>query len=530
MQKKLSGQRSRRRDWALIASLTTCLAAAAAATPPDPEPPPAQTADTARVDPKLDPIEKSVVKIFTTVRHPDYFKPWTKQSPTSLVGSGVVIEGKRILSNAHIVLYASQVQVQANEAGDKISGSVVGISPEIDLAVIKLDDESFFDSHPPLARAKELPGVKDAVTVYGFPTGGSSMSITKGIVSRIEFTKYNYGAMGLRIQVDAAINPGNSGGPAVVADKMIGLAFAHLSKAENISYIIPCEEIELFLKNMVDGTYHGRPLLRVKMQALANPALRAFLHLDASVHGAVVQQVPPLASDNPLRKWDVVTEIGDTPIDDEGMIKIGGNLRVVFSYLFNQIASSGKAPITVIRAGESMHLRVPVTSDPRLVMENLKGAYPSYFVYGPLVFSQATPELLIALTSGTSSRLWTAILMDQGSPLLRRIDDSPEFEGEELVVVTAFFPHKLSRGYGDPTAEVVKSIDGVTVKNLAHLVEILRDGKGPFVTVDFDGRNTDTLVFRRADMVANSEDILTDNNVRNQGSTDMMAIWNAKKH
>jgi S1-C subfamily serine protease len=510
--------------------LTACLAAAAPAAPPDTETPPAKTADTAPVDTKMDPTEKSVVKIYTTVRHPDYFKPWSKQSPVSLVGSGVVIEGKRILSNAHIVLYASQVQIQANEAGDKVSGTVVGVSPEMDLAVIKLDEESFFDSHPPLARAEELPGIKDAVMVYGFPTGGSSMSITKGIVSRIEFTKYNYGAIGLRVQVDAAINPGNSGGPAVVGEKMIGLAFAHLTKAENISYIIPCEEIELFLKNMVDGAYHGRPLLHVKMQALANPALRSFLHLSESVHGAVVQQVPPLAGDNPLRKWDVITEIGNTPIDDEGMIKVGRNLRVGFTYLLNQIAIDGNAPMTVIRAGELKHLQVPVTSDARTVMQSLKGAYPSYFVYGPLVFSGATPELLVALTGGQASRFWTAMLMDQGSPLLRRIDDSPEFEGEELVVVTAFFPHKLSRGYSDPTAEVVKAIDGVTVRNLAHLVKILRDGKDPFVTVDFDGRNTDTLVFRRADMVADSEDILTDNNVRNQGSADMMAIWNAKKN
>jgi S1-C subfamily serine protease len=91
----------------------------------------------------------------------------------------VVIEGRRILSNAHLVLYASQIQIEANEAGDKITGTVAGLSPELDLAVIKLDDESFFASHPPLARAKELPGVKDAVMVYGFPTGGSSMGASR---------------------------------------------------------------------------------------------------------------------------------------------------------------------------------------------------------------------------------------------------------------------------------------------------------------------------------------------------------------
>ena len=175
-------------------------------------------------------IENSVVKIFSTVRYPDPYRPWTKQSPEDITGSGVVIEGKRLLTNAHVVNYASEVQIQANQAGDKISAKVEAIAPGIDLAVLKLDDESFFDTHPPLPRAKTLPGIKDVVLAYGFPEGGNSLSITKGIVSRVEFTPYNFPISGLRIQVDAAINPGNSGGPAVVGDKMIGLTFSRLNE------------------------------------------------------------------------------------------------------------------------------------------------------------------------------------------------------------------------------------------------------------------------------------------------------------
>jgi S1-C subfamily serine protease len=527
MKNRVHCQRAARRHLALAAFLSASWAFAAAAQPVTNEEslvrPPAD-------DAASDAIGRSVVKIFTTTRYPDYFKPWSKQSPASMVGSGVVIEGKRILSNAHLVLYASQVQIQGNEAGDKITGTVVGISPEMDLALIKLDDETFFDIHPPLARAKELPDIKNAVMVYGFPTGGSAMSITKGIVSRIEFTKYNFGAAGLRIQVDAAINPGNSGGPAMVGDKMIGLAFAHLSRSENISYIIPCEEINLFLNNMQDGAYHGRPFLNVRLQALQNSALRSFLKLDKSAHGAVVQQVTPLPRGNPLQKWDVITEIGSTPVDDEAMIKVGSNLRVAFSYLINQTATNGQVPLTVIRDGKSIQLQVPVTRSTGFVLPFLKGSYPSYFVYGPLAFSDATQDMVSALIGGQAGRLWTSLMMDQGSPLLRRCDDYPEFEGEQLVVVTALFPHKLSRGYSDPTAEVVKSVNGVNVKNLAQLVEILRDAKDRFVTVDFEGRNTDTLVFERQEMLSNTDDILTDNNVRAQGSADMMDIWNAKKN
>src|SRR6267154_913007 len=206
-------------------------------------------------------IENSVVKVFATMRYPDPFKPWTKQAPSEVTASGVVIEGRRILTNAHVVLYATQVQIQANAAGDKIPATVVAVAPGIDLAVLQLDDASFFDTHPPVARASKLPQIKDAVLAYGFPTGGSSLSITKGIVSRIEFVAYNYPVSGLRIQVDAAINPGNSGGSAVVGDKMIGLAFSRLSESDSIGYIIPIEEIDLFLQDIADGHYDGKPAM-----------------------------------------------------------------------------------------------------------------------------------------------------------------------------------------------------------------------------------------------------------------------------
>lgn len=156
---------------------------------------------------------------------------------------------------------------------------MVAIAPGIDLAVLKLDDETFFETHDPLARAKTLPEIKDAVLAYGYPTGGTSLSITKGIVSRIEFTPYNPPVAGLRIQIDAAINPGNSGGPAIVDDKMIGVAFSSLNSAQNIGYIIPNEEIELFLKDIEDGRYDGKPNFFDDLQTLDNLALRAFLKL-----------------------------------------------------------------------------------------------------------------------------------------------------------------------------------------------------------------------------------------------------------
>lgn len=474
-------------------------------------------------------IENSVVKVFATVRYPDPYQPWTKQSPDEVTGSGVVIEGHRILSNAHVVNYANQVQIQANQAGDKVSATVEYIAPGIDLAILKVDDEKFFDTHPPLARAKTLPGIKDTVLAYGFPEGGNSLSITKGIVSRVEFTAYDYPVFGLRIQIDAAINPGNSGGPAVVGDKMIGLTFSRLNDADNIGYIIPSEEIDLFLQDIADGHYDGKPAMYDALQTLENPALRAFLKLPATVEGMVVHQPYQTNAAYPLKEWDVITRIGSTPVDDQGMIKIGGGLRVSFPYLIQQIATNGTVPLTVFRSGREWDVKLPVSPDyPRLI-PSLGSSYPAYFIYGPLVFSAATSEYLGGYVRTKYGAAVLSRFSALGNPLVTRVADQPAFPGEGLVVVSSpFFPHRLVQGYSNPRSQVVKAVNGIRVKNLNHLVEILRDAKGEFVTFDFEMRYGETLIFPRAQMAAATDEILTDNGVRAQGSPDTLAVWNAK--
>ncbi len=497
--------------------------AAPSAGAPNPAPPDAKAAADAG---KASSVENSVVKVFTTMRHPDVYRPWNKQAPSDATGSGVVIEGKRILTNAHVVLYSSQVLIQANQAGDKIPATVETVAPGIDLAVLKLDDESFFDTHAPLPRASTLPDIKDPVLVYGYPTGGTSLSITKGIVSRIEFTSYNYPMSGLRIQIDAAINPGNSGGPAVAGNNMIGLAFSHLGGAENIGYIIPCEEIELFLKDIASGHYHGKPVFFDELQTLENPALRAFLNLAKTDQGIVVHRVDNDDPAYPLREWDVITKIGDTDIDDQGMVHQGDNLRLRFQYLIQKVARNGTVPLTVIRAGKRLQFEVPVPFERTLLIPSLEGAYPAYFVYGPLVFSSASTEFVSGLANRGGLLQALSYL---ASPLVTRRGDKPAFPGEELVVVTSpFFPHKLSTGYDNAIARTVDTVNGTRIKNLRHLVEVLRDAKSEFIKFAFVGRGGETLVFPRREMVAATDDILTDNGVRAQASPELLAVWQAK--
>ena len=483
----------------------------------------AQDKDTPVIPPNL---ENSVVKVFATIRGPDPYKPWGKAQPLEITGSGVVIEGRRILTNAHVVGYASQVQIQANQAGDKVSASVVAVARGIDLAVLKLDDESFFKTHAPVARASVLPDVRDAVFAYGYPTGGTSLSITKGIVSRIEFANYNYGTAGLRIQIDAAINPGNSGGPAIAGEKMVGLAFASAVNAQNIGYIIPNEEIELFLRDIADGRYDGKLSFLDDVQTLENPVLREYLKLDKSMEGAVVHR--PYLSDPsyPLKEWDVITRIGDSPIDNQGMVKLGANLRVRFQYRVQQAAKDGKLPLTVVRDGKPMQVQLPLAGARPLLIPDLNGGYPSYFIYGPIVFSRATAEFLAAVTGNAPT---LNALSFNASPLVTRRGDQPDANRDELVIICSpFFPHKLVTGYSNRFGSVVYSVNNIPVRSLRHLVELLRDLKDDLVVIHFDQRSGETIVLPRKEMLAATEGILTDNGIRSQGSLDMMDVWNGK--
>jgi S1-C subfamily serine protease len=473
-----------------------------------------------------DTIRDLVVKIHATHHRPDLFRPWTKMTPQQVKGSGVVIDGKRILTNAHVVKYASQIYVQPNQSANYFSARVEAITPGMDLAVLQLDDETFFDKRSSLPFASELPRVKDVINVYGYPTGGTELSVTQGIVSRIEYTDFYYQAAGLRIQVDAALNFGNSGGPAVSDGKLVGLVFSLIQNAQNIGYLIPVEEIQLFLDDVSDGVYHGKPQVFDLIQTVENPALRRRLGLPNGVNGVMIAQPYRNGLQYPLQEWDVITKIGDMPVDSDGKVAIRFDLRLSASYLVQKYAKNGMLPLTIFRDGRFTEIQLPVQTQRDLVIPYLLDQPPRYFIYGPFVFSQTTQDYLERLGNQRPPSMGR-----QPSPLVTRRYDKPVFEDEELVIVAApLFPHRITRGYDDPNRAVLSEVNGVAVKNLRHLVEILRDNRDDQITFKFAGSGVlthETMVFNRADLLDATVKVLEENGIRHPYSADLRAIWEA---
>jgi S1-C subfamily serine protease len=481
-------------------------------------------------------IRKSVVKISAAVRQIDPFRPWTKGTQGDVTGSGVVIAGKRVLTNAHVVNHASQVLIQPDKSSEKLPASVEALAAGIDLAVLKVEDESFFADHPPLPVNSKLPGSQQTVFAYGYPEGGSDLSITRGIVSRIEFAEYYLESEGLRIQVDAAINPGNSGGPAVADGKLIGIAFSRLQRSDNIGYIIPMEEIELFLSDVKDGHYDGKLILDVDFQHLENDALRSRYKLDKKTTGVLVRKVHYADANYPLRTDDVLTRIGDHTVDNSGMVQVDSDRTIKWQYLVQRLAKNGRLPVTVLREHREMKLDVPVGSHTPRLFTSLYEQPPSYFVLGPLVLTEVSTSYIqytlewagSAKSSGSGGGVLPWIFTQ--NPLFIRYGDRPTFPGEHIVIVGhPLFTHKLSKGYDLSAAPAVATINGIRIRNLKHAVEVIRDSTAEYLELTFHGKETDMLVFKRKELVDATEEILSDNGIRQQCSADIAPVWNQAK-
>ena len=224
---------------------------------------------------KEDITKQAIVKIYTTAQIPNYQAPWSS-SMRSSTGSGAIIEGGYILTNAHVVANQAFIEVQRYGQRKRYIAKVYAVSHQADLALLKVEEKAFFQGVIPLTFGA-LPEVEQKIVVYGYPMGGSTLSATIGVVSRVEHHVYAHsGESFLAVQVDAAVNPGNSGGPALSNGKIVGVVMQVITKSQNIGYLVPVSMVKHFIDDMKDGKYDGFADIGLGTQKLENPAIRRY--------------------------------------------------------------------------------------------------------------------------------------------------------------------------------------------------------------------------------------------------------------
>ena len=425
----------------------------------------------------------SVVKLHTTVQRADPALPWQQGRPRSGSGSGFIIKGKKILTNAHVVSDARFIEVQKDGQAKRFPARVVHIAHDCDLAAIVVDDPEFFEGTTPLAFADAIPSLTDEVLVVGYPMGGIRLSVTRGIVSRIDYSTYTHSGLDshLVLQVDAAINPGNSGGPIFFNERVVGVAFQGISWGENLGYAIPLPVIRRFLKDIADGTYNGYPELGVAFLPLRNPALRKAYNLPEEKSGVLTIHTDPFGSAYGLvMPGDILTSIDGLPLANDGTIRLDDN-NVNFAEMLERKQRGDAIALGLWRTNHAATVNVPLLDlDDPFMYRNRYDFSPRYVVEAGLVFEPMGRGHI--MQSGKS----------QNGPTILYLAHFAKEEGihkdrDEFILLTRRLPHAVNTYAERFMHGVVETVNGTPMKKLDDLVAAFDNPSNGFHVVRFFG-------------------------------------------
>lgn len=416
-----------------------------------------------------------VVRVYSTYQDPDYECPWQSVAPRGSTGSGVIVGQKRILTGAHVVANATFVQVQKQDDPSKLPARVVAISHDCDLALLEVDDPAFTRGITP-ARIGELPRLREAVQVVGYPIGGEEVSITEGVVSRIEVQRYEHSQRHLlAVTVDAAINEGNSGGPVFARGKVVGIAFQALPDAENIGEMVPAPILERFLAGVQKGKDPQVPGIGISTQPLENPALRAHLGMKPAHSGVLITAVQFGSSAwGHLQVGDVLTELDGLRIADNGTVRYRGRYRCQFDAVIGDHHCGDVVPAKVLRKGALVTVRMTMQPMAWLVPRTEFDRRPMWFLYGGLVFQRLTAEFL---------RIWGEHWWDKAPKELLHLYYSGlrKPEQREIVVLAQVLADAVNVGYEPFANDVVATVNGEHPVDMHDFVRRMDAARGEVV-------------------------------------------------
>ncbi|MGF1656637.1 MAG: PDZ domain-containing protein [Verrucomicrobiales bacterium] len=416
-------------------------------------------------------IRKSLVRILTTSQPPNFQTPWNPSGIQRGVGAGFVVEtahGLRIMTNAHVISHATFVAIDREGDPNRYVAEVEFAGHDSDLAVIKPVDAAFLENAVPLPFGG-IPLIESTVQAYGYPVGGERYSVTRGVVSRIDFQPYSHSEVDahLAIQIDAAINPGNSGGPVMQEGLVVGVAFQGFrgDVAQNVGYMIPTPVVQRFLADIATGKYDGYPDLAIRTFALRNPAMRAALGLEQDGKGVMISKVMATGSaDGFLQVGDVLLEIEGLPVTADGLIELEGML-VQLEEVVERRQVGDVVQAKVLRESESVQVEFPLKSIwPAQIMANPNEGRPSFLLYGGLLFQPLDNGLMRSYRlEGLRERYFYE----------RFLDDEIYVERSQVVVLSAVLADPVNNFLSTLAPGVVDSVNGQTITSMAGLAEAL---------------------------------------------------------
>lgn len=414
----------------------------------------------------------SIVRIEAATQVPNYKEPWKAGRFSGGIGTGFLIGPNRFLTNAHVVSNARRLLITVHGSPRKHPAKIIHIAHDCDLALLGVDDFTPFLGLKPL-QIGSVPKLESQVRVIGYPVGGDRISVTRGVVSRIDFSSYSHSRSDqhLVVQIDAAINPGNSGGPVIQNDKVIGVAFQGLRSADNTGYMIPTPVVNRFLKDIEDGHYDQYVDLGIASFPMFNPAMRKKFGLGQNSPGVLVASVTPDGPcDGVLENNDILTAINGNAVDAAGNILIDGE-KVNMNEIVERKFSGDTIQLSIIREGKALTRSCTLKPFPPSRMYAAQyDVKPRYTTFAGLVF-QPLDRNLYAAHSFTNTRVRRLFA--------HYVDEAIFKERQDIVILTRVLADPVNTHINSHVGTAVESINREKVTSLEQAHALLHPEQAP---------------------------------------------------
>ena len=427
------------------------------------------------------PMDTKVVAVFVTKKRGGYDKPWKSPNFMPSRGTGFFFEDRKtfpgekglILTNAHVVAMAQNIEISNGREKRRYKARPVGICHLADFAVLQMvpqELETYEKRNGKIIPLKlgnsDTLRVGDKVLGWGYPLGGERISKSEeGEINRIEVRRYAYSHESwLMVQASLQQNRGNSGGPIFKGSQVVGIAFQGMQAADRINYFIPINLVKDLLPLL--DRQDLIPRWRYIIQYL-NPRLKTYYNLGPEDGGALLNYVIPHGGPYTfgLRANDILLEIDGNDIDDFGDIFFKPfEQRISFLEVLNRKSVGDVLTMKVMREGKILEIKGEVPGGlPRLVPHVFTKA--NYFIYGGIGFVELTQNAIADLGKhGRSLK----------EKYLKRM---PEKAYQKIVIVAEIFPeYGLTNGVSYLKKRVEK-INDEEVLNIEHLFDVIQSLK-----------------------------------------------------
>ncbi len=411
----------------------------------------------------------NIVKIDVSMLFPDYREPWNAGQPSGGSGTGFMIGKNRFLTNAHVVSNATRIVIRTTNDPTPHTARIIHIAHDCDLALVEAINGEDFNKLRTL-EIGGIPKLNTEVSVIGYPIGGERISVTRGVVSRIDFRPYSHTGVDshLAIQIDAAINPGNSGGPVLQDGKVMGVAFQGYNGrvAQNVGYMIPTPVIKRFLKDIEDGHYDHYVDLAISDFPIENPAQLKALKLKNDGVGVIVADAEPAGSvGNLLHSGDVLLNLDGNPVYNNGLVKVDGELMDMNEVVERKFAGD-TVKIQYQRDGKKSDATVTLKRfAPYLTLGEQYNQRPRYVMHAGLVFQPMDKNLMDAhQIRDATVNYWFDNFLTQ-----KLYKERPE-----VVILTTVLPDDVNSYLQRSYPGIVDEINGVKIKALADVPDALK--------------------------------------------------------